>query len=179
MAGASPSRARSAGRLVDSARIDVRAGRGGRGVVSFRHEPFVPRGGPDGGDGGRGGSVILVASTSQSSLAPFASRRGLRADDGAAGAGARKEGRRGADLVVEVPPGTQILDADTGELLGDLDRAGERLTVAAGGSGGRGNVHFATPSRRTPRIAEPGLPGQARVLRLELKLIADAGLVVP
>ncbi len=162
--------------FVDTARISVRAGRGGRGASSFRREPFIPHGGPDGGDGGRGGSVVLTATTELASLHEYLSTRSFRAQDGGAGAGARKHGRRGTDLVLPVPVGTVVLDAD-GALLGDLEREGQTLVVARGGAGGRGNMHFATPSNRAPRLAEPGLPGEDRALTLELKLIADAGLV--
>ena len=139
----------------------------------------MPKGGPDGGDGGRGGSVVIAASGSVASLAEVAARRSWRAEDGAPGAGGRKEGRRGKDLVISVPPGTQVIDAVTGELVGDLDRDGGRVVVAQGGAGGRGNVHFATPARRAPRVAEPGLPGEERSLQLDLKLIADVALVGP
>ena len=154
----------------------MQGGRGGRGASSFRREPYVPRGGPDGGDGGRGGSVILVAEPELSTLAEFTGRRTWRAADGGPGAGGRKHGRRGADLELKVPVGTQVVDEAEG-LLGDLDLPGARLVVAKGGAGGRGNIHFATPANRAPRLAEPGLPGEERQVDLELKLIADAALV--
>lgn len=166
----------NSGRLVDSVRIHVAAGRGGRGASSFRREPYTPRGGPDGGDGGRGGSVILVADRGLSSLSGLAHRTSWKAENGTSGGGARKHGRQGADVELRVPLGTQVLDEEGG-LLGDLDIDGARFVVARGGAGGRGNVHFATSSNQAPRLAEPGLPGEARTVRLELKLIADVGLV--
>ncbi len=169
----------SGGSFVDSARVHVRAGHGGRGASSFRREPYVPRGGPDGGDGGRGGSVILKVDPSLSSLAPYARRRSWRAQDGEPGAGGRKHGRHGADVELAVPAGTQVLDAASQEVLGDLDTAAATLVVARGGAGGRGNARFATAANRAPRLAEPGLPGEERDLGLELKLIADVGLVGP
>ncbi len=156
----------------------MRAGRGGSGSASFRREPFVPRGGPDGGDGGRGGSVHLVATPGLSSLAPYVSRSLWKAGDGAPGAGGRKHGRAGQDLTLEMPVGTALLDVE-GTLVADLDHVGASFTAARGGQGGRGNVHFKTPSRQAPRLAEPGLPGEERELRLELRLIADLGLVGP
>lgn len=123
--------------------------------------------------------MVVAANPSLASLAPYAAKKRWSAEDGSPGAGGRKEGRRGADAVLEVPVGTQVLDAGTGEVIGDLGRDGDQLVVARGGAGGRGNVKFATPTRRTPRLAEPGLPGDSRILQLELKLIADAGLVGP
>lgn len=179
MAGASRSRATRPGSFVDSARITVRAGRGGRGSASFRREPFVPRGGPDGGDGGRGGSVILTASSQVSSLHEYVARRTFKAEDGEDGAKARKEGRTGQDLRLSVPVGTLVYDESTGELIADLARDGESVVVARGGAGGRGNVHFKSSVNRAPDFAEPGRPGEVPELRLELKLIADAGLVGP
>jgi GTP-binding protein len=172
-------RAPSESRLVDSARIHVSAGHGGRGASSFRREPYVPRGGPDGGDGGRGGSVILKADPGLSSLAPYARRGRWRAENGEPGGGGRKHGRRGADLELTVPVGTQVQDAASQETLGDLDSEAATLTVARGGAGGRGNARFATAANQAPRLAEPGLPGEERELQLELKLIADVGLVGP
>ncbi|MDQ6742954.1 MAG: GTPase ObgE [Candidatus Dormibacteraeota bacterium] len=174
-----PSRDSSHGSFIDSATIQVRAGHGGRGAVSFRREPYVPRGGPDGGDGGRGGSVILVATQDESSLAPYARRRQWRAEDGRPGAGGLKSGRGGADLRLPVPLGTAVYDDSSGTLLGDLDASGAELVVAAGGAGGRGNVHFKSSVNRAPQVAEPGLPGVELGVRLELRLIADAGLIGP
>jgi GTPase len=167
----------SSGALVDSVEVLVRAGAGGRGAVSFRREPFVPRGGPDGADGGRGGSVVLHADPALSSLQDFARRRTLRAPNGQPGRGAFKTGRAGPDLHLQVPVGTIVFDAETGAVLGDLDRPGAELVVARGGNGGRGNVQFKSSVNRSPHIAEPGQPGEELRARLELKLIADVGIV--
>ncbi|APD09443.1 MULTISPECIES: GTPase ObgE [Thermus] len=156
--------------------ITVAAGRGGDGAVSFRREKFVPKGGPDGGDGGRGGSVYLRARGSVDSLSELP-KRTYKAEDGEHGKGSGQHGRSGRDLYIEVPRGTRVYDADTGELLGDLTQEGEVLLVARGGEGGRGNVHFVTPTRQAPRFAEAGEEGEKRRLRLELMLIADVGLV--
>jgi GTP-binding protein len=139
----------------------------------------VPRGGPDGGDGGRGGSVLMRASTQVASLYEYARKRRWRAEDGRPGAKARKEGRSGADIVLEVPVGTVVTDAATQEVVADLDRPGAEAVVAHGGAGGRGNVHFKSSVNRAPDYAEPGRPGEERELDLDLKLIADAGLVGP
>jgi GTP-binding protein len=174
-----PSRDPSHGSFVDSAPIQVRAGHGGRGAVSFRREPYVPRGGPDGGDGGRGGSVVLVATSDESSLAPYVRRRQWRAEDGRPGAGGLKSGRGGADIRLPVPVGTAVYDDSSGALLTDLDAPGAEFVVAAGGAGGRGNVHFKSAVNRAPQIAEPGLPGAELGVRLELRLIADTGLIGP
>ncbi len=156
----------------------MRGGHGGRGSTSFRHEPFVPRGGPDGGDGGRGGSVVLEATDEMTDLSPFRRRSTWYAEAGAAGAGGRKTGRNGADIVLRVPVGTVAVDAD-GAVLADLDRPGARAVAAGGGAGGRGNVHFKSSTRQAPDYAEPGLRGEERELTLDLKLIADVGLVGP
>jgi GTP-binding protein len=161
----------------DELEIEVRAGRGGHGAVSMRREKSVPFGGPDGGDGGDGGSVILVASPQINSLLPLAGRYHYTADDGQGGAGQMCTGRDGADLVVEVPVGTQVVDRKWGNVLRDLARAGQRLVIARGGRGGLGNARFATAVRQTPRFATPGTDGEARALRLELKLFAEAGLL--
>lgn len=156
----------------------MRGGHGGKGSASFRREPFVPRGGPDGGDGGRGGSVILESSNEVTDLSRFIRRTRWNAEAGTDGAGSRKTGRNGPDLVLEVPVGTIAVDSD-GVLVADLDRAGARTVVAEGGVGGRGNVHFKSSTRRAPDFAEPGLGGDERELSLDLKLIADVGLVGP
>ncbi|WP_105318044.1 GTPase ObgE [Thermus tenuipuniceus] len=156
--------------------ITVVAGRGGDGAISFRREKFVPKGGPDGGDGGRGGSVYLRARGSVDSLSEL-SKRTYKAEDGEHGKGSGQHGRAGQDLYIEVPRGTRVFDADTGELLGDLTEEGQVLLVAKGGEGGRGNMHFVTPTRQAPRFAEAGEEGERRRLRLELMLIADVGLV--
>ncbi len=160
----------------DRASIEVKAGRGGNGCVSFRREKYVPRGGPDGGDGGRGGDVVIRASGRRRDLGWFRRRRHFRAGDGRPGEGSRRHGRRGDDAVIEVPCGTQVFD-DQGTLLADLVREGQRLVVARGGSGGRGNAHFASATRRAPRFAELGLAGEERRLELKLKLLADVGLM--
>ena len=161
--------------FLDRARIHVRAGDGGDGAATFRREAHVPRGGPDGGDGGRGGSVFLRVDAGQTTLADFRFRRQFRAPSGGPGAGARKHGKAGRDLEMAVPPGTGV-SAD-GALIADLVAAGQRVMVARGGRGGLGNVHFATATHRAPRHALKGEPGEERWLSLELRLIADVGLV--
>lgn len=161
---------------IDTAAIFVKAGDGGNGASSFRREKFVPRGGPDGGDGGRGGSVYVRADPSVSTLLEFSNRRHFKAERGGHGAGAKKHGKSGADVVILVPPGTEVKDAD-GELLADLSQPGDEVMVARGGRGGLGNVHFATPTNRAPTVAQKGEPGEERWLILELKTIADVGLV--
>ncbi len=163
--------------FVDSARITVIAGRGGDGCVSFRREKYVPRGGPNGGDGGRGGSVIFRVEEGYNTLLHIHHRRVVRAERGRHGQGSNKTGASGKDLVIPVPPGTVVRDAVTGELLGDLVEPGQELVVARGGRGGRGNARFATSTNRAPRHAEEGAPGEQRELELELKLLADVGLV--
>lgn len=163
--------------LIDRARIWVKAGDGGNGSASFRREKYVPRGGPDGGDGGRGGSVYLRAKANLTSLLPFQYTSRFKAQNGGAGRGQQRHGKTGRDLFVDVPPGTVVWDDETGEILADLTEAGERSIVARGGQGGLGNVHFKSSTRQAPRIAELGEPGEERWLRLELRLIADVGLV--
>ncbi len=163
--------------FLDSARIFVQAGRGGSGCVSFRREKFVPRGGPDGGDGGRGGHVILVAKPQVRTLLAFRYKRKFQAEKGAHGQGALKTGRRGKDLVIPVPLGTAVFSEEDGLLLCDLVERGQRHVVAKGGRAGRGNAHFKTSTHQAPREFEPGGEGEARWLRLELKLLADVGLV--
>ena len=163
--------------FIDSALMTVRAGDGGRGCVAFRREKFVPRGGPNGGDGGDGGSVVLVVDSSYNTLLHVHHRRLVKASRGEHGKGSNKTGADGSDVVVAVPPGTVIRDAATGELLGDLVARGQRLVVARGGRGGRGNARFATSTNQAPRHAEPGGDGEQRELSLELKLLADLGLV--
>ena len=166
-------------RLVDEAVIEVQGGDGGNGVISFRREKYVPHGGPDGGDGGRGGHVYLEADPRLYTLLDFRYHRHFRAGRGEHGSGGRKKGADGEDVVVRVPVGTVVYDADTGELLADLASPGARVRVARGGRGGRGNARFASPTRQAPRIAEAGDPGERRRLRLELRLLADVGLVGP
>lgn len=163
--------------FIDRAVLYVKGGDGGNGVVSFRREKFIPKGGPDGGDGGHGGDVILIADEGLSTLLDFQHRRHFRAQRGTHGQGATRHGKRGGSLVVPVPVGTVVRDADTRDVLADLVQHGQRVIVARAGRGGRGNARFATPTRRAPRHAEPGEPGQERNIQLELKLIADVGLV--
>jgi GTPase len=159
----------------DRARIEVQAGRGGDGGLSFRREKFVPRGGPDGGDGGPGGDVVLVADPELRDLSPFRGRTRFKAGRGGNGRGANKHGAAGESIELRVPAGTQLFDGE--ELLADLASPGARLVVARGGAGGRGNKRFASSTRQTPRFAEVGLPGEERVVELRLKLLADAALV--
>src|SRR3954452_6871124 len=159
----------------DHTTIHVAAGRGGDGGLSFRREKFVPKGGPDGGDGGRGGDVALVADPDLRDLSGFRVGKGYKAGRGENGRGARKHGANGADVELRLPVGTQVLQ--DGQLVADLVAPGARVIVARGGSGGRGNQHFATPTRQTPRFSETGLPGEEAELELRLKLVADAALV--
>jgi GTP-binding protein len=164
-------------RFIDYAKIRVKAGDGGRGCVSFRREKYVPRGGPDGGDGGRGGNVIFVADSELNTLLDFRYRKDYLAESGRHGMGKKMHGRDGKNLVVPVPPGTLIKDADTEELIADLDREGREVVVVRGGRGGLGNWHFRTATRQVPRFAQPGEEGEERSLVLELKLLADVGLI--
>ena len=161
----------------DEAKIYVKAGDGGDGCVSFRREKYVPLGGPSGGDGGKGGNVYLVANPHLNTLIGFKRRVHFKAQRGAHGRGKGQKGRQGDDVLVEVPPGTVVRDAETGELIADLMEEGQRALVARGGRGGRGNAAFATSTNQAPRIAERGAPAQERWLYLELKLIADVGIV--
>jgi len=163
--------------FVDQAEICVRSGRGGDGCVSFRREKYVPKGGPDGGDGGDGGSVVLEVDAQLATLYDFAGHHHWSAESGRPGMGANCAGKKGQDEVVRVPPGTLIYDRDSGILLKDLTEPGQRLCVAVGGKGGRGNAAFATSTRQTPREAERGGNNQERWLRLELKLIADVAVI--
>lgn len=164
-------------KFVDEAEIEVRAGRGGDGCLSFRREKFIPRGGPDGGDGGRGGDVYLVGAANLNTLADFRYTRRFQAQNGAPGAGRQRSGRSGADLEIPVPPGTLVRDAATGEQIGDITAAGQRLLVARGGRGGFGNLHFKSSTHRAPRRTTPGRAGESRRLQLELRLLADVGLL--
>jgi len=163
--------------FVDEVRIRVIAGRGGDGMVHFHREKYVPRGGPDGGDGGRGGDVIFEARHTLNTLVSFRYKDRYHADDGKRGGPNNMSGKSAGDLVILVPPGTLVYDLQSGDLLGDLTRDGQRLTVVHGGRGGRGNQHFATSSNQVPTMGEKGEPGEERNLRLELKLIADIGIV--
>lgn len=163
--------------FIDEAIIQVKAGDGGNGCVAFRREKYVPRGGPSGGDGGRGGDVILVASQHENTLLRYRFNPEHRAGRGRHGEGSNRTGRDGESIELPVPVGTQVYDADTGELLCDLTEHGQRFVVARGGRGGRGNARFASSTNQAPTYAEPGQPGEFRRLRLELKLLADVGLV--
>jgi GTP-binding protein len=163
-------------KFVDEVQIRVEAGDGGDGCVAFRREKYVPRGGPSGGDGGAGGDVVLRVDPGLSTLLDLSYPQTLRAGRGEHGRGKEQSGARGEDLVLRVPPGTLVHDAD-GSLLADLRRAGDEVVVAHGGRGGLGNQHFATPTRQAPRRAYPGTPGEQKTLRLELRMLADAGLL--
>ncbi len=163
--------------FIDQAEIQVKAGDGGPGCVSFRREKYVPRGGPDGGDGGQGGSIVLRVDTGLNTLYPFRHKRRFHAENGKAGRNKKQHGRSGKDVIVRVPPGTVIRDMETGLVVADLTSPGQTWVAAMGGKGGKGNARFATSTNQAPHYAQPGLPGQERTLLLELKLLADVGLV--
>ncbi|MFO0734026.1 MAG: GTPase ObgE, partial [Nitrospiraceae bacterium] len=163
--------------FVDQVRIQVTAGQGGSGACSFRREKYVPRGGPDGGDGGHGGNVVVMASTRLSTLLDLRYQKHYEAENGQSGGGSNCHGRTGADVTIPVPVGSMIFDDTTEELLADLTADGESCVVAQGGRGGKGNSNFATSTNRVPTHFEPGTPGEMRMLRIELKLLADVGLV--
>jgi GTPase len=163
--------------FLDQVKIWLRAGDGGAGASTFRHEAHVPRGGPDGGDGGRGGSITLRVDPGQTTLRDFRYKHHFRATPGGRGEGARRHGKAGQDLVLDVPPGTAVFDDATGELLADLVATGQSALAARGGRGGLGNTHFATSTHQAPKHAQKGEPGEERWVRLELRLIADVGLV--
>jgi len=163
--------------FVDYVKIKVKAGDGGRGCVSFRREKYVPRGGPDGGDGGRGGHIIFKATDQLNTLLDLKYRREYRAEKGQHGKGKKMHGRNGKDCLVAVPVGTVIKDSHTEDILADLDRSGNEAVIARGGRGGLGNAHFATPTRQAPRFAQKGEEGETRDLIIELKLLADVGLI--
>jgi GTP-binding protein len=163
--------------FIDQAKIWVKAGDGGRGCISFRREKFVPKGGPDGGDGGKGGDVYFQSVANLDTLLDFSGKHHWQAENGGHGSGANKHGSNGRDLIIKVPPGTLIHDTDLDLLLTDLSKVDMKVRVCRGGRGGKGNKAFATATSQTPRYAEPGKSGQERNLRLELKLIADVGLV--
>jgi GTP-binding protein len=164
-------------KFVDEATIRVQAGNGGPGCVSFRREKYVPRGGPDGADGGHGGSVWLIADSSINTLADFRIQRKFKAESGVGGAGRNRTGRSGEDLEIPVPCGTRIIEAETGELLGDLAEPGQRLIVAAGGKGGHGNTRYKSSVNQAPRKSTPGTSGERRSLMMELTVLADVGLL--
>jgi GTP-binding protein len=163
--------------FIDSATIRVKAGEGGNGCMAFRREKFVPRGGPSGGDGGKGGDVIMESSERHNTLVHFRFNPEYKAERGRHGEGSNKTGRDGGDVVLKVPLGTIVYDEETGEKVWDFSRPDERIVIAHGGRGGRGNARFATSTHQAPREHEPGRPGEERVFRLELKLLADVGLV--
>jgi len=163
--------------FVDRVTIEAHAGNGGNGCSSFRREKFVPKGGPDGGDGGRGGSIVIRSREGVDSLAALAHRKLWKADRGRHGSGSNRQGRCGEDLVIEVPPGTVVIDAEHGFVIKDLDQPGQSLIAARGGKGGRGNAHFKSATNQAPRQWTPGEEGESRRLTLELKVIADVGLI--
>lgn len=164
-------------KFIDEASIVVQSGDGGRGCVSFRREKFIPKGGPDGGDGGNGADVVFQAVNRRRTLYHFRNRKLFKAKNGAPGLGRRKTGKSGETLVVEVPPGTLAYDEETGVLIKDFARIGESLVMAKGGRGGQGNARFKSSTHRAPRFAQPGEEGQTRQLKLELKLLADVGII--
>jgi len=161
----------------DEAKINVKSGKGGDGCIAFRREKFVPFGGPSGGNGGRGGNIYLVADRNLNTLVHFKKRIHFKADSGERGSGKNQQGKTAEDRLIRVPQGTMVFDADTGEFLADLAEDGQRVLVTRGGRGGRGNAAFASPTNQAPRLAEHGEPAQERWLRLELKLIADVGVI--
>lgn len=163
--------------FIDSAEISVQAGNGGAGAISFRREKHVPKGGPDGGDGGRGGDVILLANRNITTLMDFRYKREYAAENGIPGMGARKTGRDGKNIEIQVPEGTLVYDDQSGGIIADMNKHGEKFVVAKGGIGGRGNSNFATSTMQTPRYAEKGREGGMRKIKLELKMLADIGLV--
>ncbi len=163
--------------MLDEVKIYVRSGDGGDGVIAFLREKYMPKGGPAGGDGGHGGDVIFVVNSKLNTLSPFQGKVHFKADRGKNGGNKNMTGASGADLEIEVPPGTVVKDAETGTVIADLVRPNDRVVVAKGGRGGKGNARYATPSNQAPRIAEKGAPGQEHWLLLELRLIADVGLV--
>ncbi len=163
--------------FIDQAEIEVEAGKGGDGIVAFRREKYVPAGGPAGGNGGRGGAVIMVAVENLQTLLDFKYSHRFKAEDGSRGGPSNRTGAAGSDLIIEVPCGTVVYNAETGELLGDLVQPEQTLCVAASGKGGLGNKYFLSNSNRAPEYALPGLPGEKRLLRLELKLLAEVGII--
>jgi len=163
--------------FIDQVEVFVRSGKGGDGAVHFRREKYVPRGGPDGGDGGKGGDVILEVVPTLNTLNSFQHKQKFIAQDGARGGRSNMTGKSAMDLIIPIAPGTLVFDLSDGKVLGDLIDAGQRLTVAKGGRGGRGNARFATSTNQVPRVGERGEPGEECKLRLELKLIADVGIV--
>ncbi|MFC1490788.1 GTPase ObgE [Candidatus Latescibacterota bacterium] len=163
--------------FVDEAKVTLSAGKGGNGVVSFRHEKFAPKGGPDGGDGGKGGDIIFVVDKNVNTLVKFRFTKHFKAEAGKAGQGSRKSGHNGADIVISVPLGTIAKDEETGSVIADLSGSDDRVVIVRGGKGGKGNAQFASSTNQAPRRAEKGKPGEEVSLQLELKLLADVGLV--
>ena len=164
-------------KFIDEAIITVQSGDGGRGCVSFRREKHIPRGGPDGGDGGKGGEVVLMTTSRKRTLYQFRFKRDFKAKNGSHGQGKAKTGKNGQDLIIQLPPGTLVTDADTGKVIKDLVKSGESFVLAYGGRGGQGNTRFKTSTHRAPRFAQPGEPGETKTLKLELKLLADVGII--
>ena len=164
-------------KFIDEAIITVRSGDGGNGCLSFRREKYVPLGGPDGGDGGKGGDVTLVSSQDRRTLYPFRFKHEFTAPRGGGGEGRQRTGKNGSDIVIEVPPGTIVRDAETGDIIKDFCLPGESFIIARGGRGGKGNTHFKSSTHRTPRFAQPGEAGEVKQLKLELKLLADVGII--
>ena len=163
--------------FTDQVEIHVRSGKGGDGMVHFRREKFIPMGGPDGGDGGKGGDVIVEVKSTLNTLSAFRKNQKFKAEEGVKGGPSQRTGHNGKDLIIYVPPGTVLYDADTGDLIGDLTQPGQKLTILKGGRGGRGSQHFATSRNQAPRTAEKGEPAEEKRLKLELKLIADIGVI--
>ena len=164
-------------KFIDETTITVQSGNGGSGCISFRRERHIPRGGPDGGDGGKGGDVVLMTTSGKRTLYHFRHKSNFKAQNGRNGQGKQKTGKNGTDCIIEVPAGTLVNDEATGECVRDLSRVGEALVIAKGGRGGQGNMRFKTSTNRVPRFAQPGETGESRTLKLELKLLADAGIV--
>jgi len=164
-------------KFIDEAIITVQSGDGGSGCVSFRREKFIPRGGPDGGDGGKGGDVVLKTTLRKRTLQHFQFKRQFKAINGAGGQGKQKTGKTGQDLIIEIPPGTLVSDAETEQILKDLTKPGEAFIAAKGGRGGQGNRRFKSSTNRSPRFSQPGEPGETLTLKLDLKLLADVGII--
>ncbi len=164
-------------KFIDEATITVQSGDGGRGCVSFRREKFIPKGGPDGGDGGKGGDVILKTSSKKRTLYDFRNKNRIKAKNGSPGLGKNKSGKFGPNLIIEIPEGTLVSDIDTGQIIKDFTKPGETFVVSMGGRGGQGNARFKTSTNRSPRFAQPGEPGETFSLSLELKLLADVGII--
>ncbi|MBN1930223.1 MAG: GTPase ObgE [Desulfobacterales bacterium] len=164
-------------KFIDESIITVQSGDGGSGCISFRREKFIPYGGPDGGDGGKGGNVLLVATSRKRTLYHFRFKKNFKAQNGQQGQSKQKAGKNGNDLTIEIPTGTLVMDMATGKILKDFTKPNETFIVAKGGRGGRGNTRFKTSTNRTPRFAQPGEPGQSLTLKLELKLLADVGII--